>query len=75
MEIENKIIDVLNKIRPFLNSDGGDVTFEKYENGIVYVKLTGACGHCAMANMTLKNMIEETLTMEIPEVISVENIN
>lgn len=75
MEIEKKIIEVLNKIRPFLNSDGGDVEFVKFENGIVYVKLQGACGHCPMATVTLKNMIEDTLIMEIEEVEKVENIN
>ena len=75
MEIEKKIIEVLNKIRPFLNSDGGDVEFVKFENGIVYVKLQGACGHCPMATVTLKNMIEDTLIMEVEEVERVENIN
>lgn len=75
MEIEKKIIEVLNKIRPFLNSDGGDVEFVKFENGIVYVKLQGACGHCPMATVTLKNMIEDTLIMEVEEVEKVENIN
>lgn len=75
MDIEKKIKDVLTKIRPFLNNDGGDIEFVRFENGIVYVTLIGSCGHCPMAQVTLKNMVEETLTMEIPEVIQVININ
>lgn len=75
MEIENKINEVLSKIKPFLNSDGGDVEFIKYEEGVVYVKLLGACGHCSFANETLKSTIEDALVSEIPEVIKVINID
>lgn len=72
--IDNKIIEVLNKIKPFLNNDGGDVKFVKYEDGIVYVKLLGACSGCPMADSTIKDMIEYTLTFEIPEVKQVVNM-
>lgn len=74
MSIENKIIEVLNKIKPFLNDDGGDLEFIKFEDGIVYVKLLGACEGCAMADNTIKDMVEYTLTFEIPEVKEVRNI-
>lgn len=73
-EIEEKIIEILNKIKPFLNNDGGDVEFIKYENGIVYVKLLGACIDCPMADNTVKEMIEYTITFEIPEVKEVVNV-
>lgn len=74
MNIENKIIEVLNKIKPFLNDDGGDLEFVKFEDGIVYVKLLGACIDCAMADNTIKDMVEYTLAFEIPEVKEVRNI-
>lgn len=73
--MEEKIKEVLNKIRPFLKSDGGDVELIKYEDGIVYVKLLGSCGHCPYANATIETTIEKALTSEIPEVIKVVNIN
>ncbi|MDD2469403.1 MAG: NifU family protein [Bacilli bacterium] len=75
MELENKIKEVLNTIRPFLMSDGGDVEFVRFEDGIVYVKLLGACRHCALADMTLESMVEEALIFEIPEVIKVVSVN
>ena len=73
-EIEKKIIEILNKIKPFLNNDGGDVEFVKFEDGIVYVKLLGACADCALADNTIKDMVEYTLTFEIPEVKEVVNV-
>ncbi len=73
--MKEKIEEVLNKIRPFLQSDGGDVQFIKYEDGIVYVKLLGTCSHCPHANATLETTIESSLTAEIPEVVKVVNID
>ena len=73
MEIENKIKGVLDRIRPYLQSDGGDVIFKKYENGVVYVKLTGACSDCPLVDNTLESGIEEAILNEIPEVIKVVN--
>ena len=60
-QIEEKIKEILSKIKPFLNNDGGDVEFIKYEDGIVYVKLLGACIDCPMADNTIKEMIEYTI--------------
>lgn len=74
MEIENKIKAVINTIRPFLMSDGGDVEFVSFEDGVVYVKLLGACSSCPAADMTLEGMVQEALTFEIPEVIKVVKV-
>lgn len=66
---------ILNKIRPFLIGDGGDVEFVKYEDGIVYVKLIGACAECEFGDSEIKDTVESILTSEIPEVIEVRNID
>ena len=73
MEIENKIKNVLERLRPYLQNDGGDIIFNKYENGVVYVKLTGACSNCPLVDNTLESGIEEAIINEIPEVIKVVN--
>lgn len=72
--IENKIIAIIDKLRPFLISDGGNLEFIKYENNIVYVKLLGACAECNMMDITLKDGIEQLIINEIPEVKEVINI-
>lgn len=74
-ETEKKIIEVIDKIRPFLISDGGDIEFVKFEDGIVYVKLLGHCSNCLMMDVTLNDGIEMALVNEIPEVVEVRNIN
>lgn len=73
-EIELKIISVIDKIKPFIISDGGNLEFIKYENNIVYVKLSGACAECPMMDVTLKDGIEELIINEIPDVKEVRNI-
>ncbi len=73
-EIEKKIIEVIDKIRPFLISDGGNIEFVKYEDGIAYVKMLGHCADCPMIDMTLKDGVEIAITSEIPEVIEVRNV-
>ena len=75
MNTEEQVIDVINRIRPYLNSDGGDVEFVKFENGIVYVKLVGACAGCAMQDATLKDGLEALLLEEVPGVIEVVNVS
>lgn len=72
--IKLRIIAIIDKIRPFLINDGGNLEFVKYENNIVYVKLLGACADCAMMDITLKDGIEELIINEIPEVKEVVNI-
>ncbi|MFA5602779.1 MAG: NifU family protein [Bacilli bacterium] len=73
-ELEEKVIEVLDKIKPYLQKDGGDVEFVKVEKDTVYVRVLGACVNCAMFEMTLKNGIELALTSEIPEIKKVINI-
>ena len=74
-ETELKIIALIDNIRPFLISDGGNLEFVKYENNIVYVRLMGACRDCAMIDITLKDGIEELIVNEIPEVKEVINLD
>ncbi len=69
-----KIQAVLDEIRPALQADGGDVEFIDYNDGIVTVRMQGACGSCPMSVMTLKQGIEARMKERIPEVISVEQI-
>ena len=64
----------LGKIRPALQADGGDVELVDVEGGVVKVRLTGACGGCPMATITLKNGIEAHLKREIPSVDRVESV-
>ena len=68
MDIEKRIIEEIDKLRPYLQSDGGNIEFVKFEDGNVYVKLTGACAGCSLIDYTLKDGIEEILVSEIPEV-------
>ena len=73
MKTEEKIKKALDKIRPYLINDGGDVVFKRYENGVVYVSLTGACSNCPLIDNTLENGIEEAIINEVPEVVKVVN--
>ena len=69
--MKEKVQAVLNKIRPMLQADGGDVELVDVEDGVVRVRLQGACVGCPMSQMTLKNGIERLLKNDIPEVQSV----
>lgn len=72
--MKEKVQAALNKIRPALQKDGGDVELiDISEDGIVKVRLQGACAGCPMSQMTLKNGIERVLMQEVPEVKSVES--
>ncbi len=66
--MRDKVEEVLDKIRPQLMMDGGNVELVEVNGGTVKVKLTGACGGCPMATITLKMGIEKTLKQEIPEI-------
>ncbi len=66
--MKEKVEEVLAKIRPMLERDGGNVELVNVNDGTVEVRLTGACGGCPMATMTLKMGIEQLLKQEIPEV-------
>jgi len=66
--MRDKVEAALNKIRPSLVADGGNVELIDVNDGVVKIKLTGACAGCPMATMTLKSGIERILKQEIPEV-------
>ena len=72
--LEKKVKEVLNQLRPYLNSDGGDLEFIKYEDGIVYIKLIGACGSCPHRNETIKDGLLKSLQSKIPEVEDIINV-
>lgn len=74
MDITDKIIKLIDDLRPFLVSDGGDIQFVKFEEGIVYVRMLGACSNCAMVDFTIKDGVEAILVNEIPEVKQVIQI-
>lgn len=72
---EEMIIAVLDKIRPFLISDGGNVEFVKYEDDIVYIKMLGACVGCPLIDNTLEDGIETVLKQEVPSIKKVVNLS
>jgi Fe-S cluster biogenesis protein NfuA len=73
--LEDKVKAALEDVRPSLQADGGDVEFVSLsDDGIVQVKLTGACGSCPMATMTLKMGIERYLRDNVPEVKEVVGV-
>lgn len=73
--IEQKVIAVINQLRPYLQGDGGDLEYvEMTDENVVKVKLQGACGSCPHAKLTLKQGVEATLKKYIPEVKSVEDV-
>lgn len=74
MKAEEKIKEILEKLRPFLISDGGNLEYVKYENNIVYIRLMGACANCQMLDYTLKDGIEAAIQEEVPEVLEVVDI-
>ena len=74
MTEQEKIEAVLNKIRPSLQADGGDIQLVSVKDGIVSVKLQGHCAGCPMSQMTIKNGVERILKSQIPEVKEVVSV-
>lgn len=73
--MKTRVQEVLNKVRPALQADGGDVELvDVTDDGVVSVRLTGACGSCPMSTMTLKMGIERTLKEQIPEIKEVVQV-
>ncbi len=72
--IEEQIKKILNRIRPYLNSEGGDLEYLGFKEGIVYIRMLGACMDCGALDSTLKDGIEALLVENIPEVIEVKNL-
>lgn len=69
-----QVEEVINKLRPFLQRDGGDVELVDVEDGIVKLRLMGACGSCPSSTITLKAGIERALLEEVPGVVEVEQV-
>jgi len=75
-ELENKVKNVIDQIRPYLQADGGDIRFlELTDENVVNVELQGSCGSCPFSRMTLKNGVEEAVKRALPEIQSVEAVN
>ena len=72
--MKEKVEMALAKIRPALQADGGNIELIDVIDGVVRVKLTGACGACPMSQMTLKMGVEKALKKEVPEVNRVESV-
>ena len=75
MTDEDKIKEIIEKLRPFLIGDGGDIEFVKYEDSIVYIKMLGACVGCSLIDYTLKDGVEAAIKEEVPSVKKVVNIS
>ena len=73
--MEEKIIELTEKLRPYLNMDGGDIEFIKYEDGYVYIRLIGACSDCIYQDSTINDGILTFYQSEIPEIQGVINVN
>lgn len=71
---QTKIIEIINQLRPYLNSDGGDIEFIKYEDNYVYVKLYGACAACMFQDYTIQDNIYEAIKEIVPACKGVINI-
>lgn len=75
-ELLQKVQNVLDQVRPYLQQDGGDISFvELTEDNTVNVELHGACGSCPYSTMTLKNGVEATLKKALPEIKEVVAVN
>lgn len=73
-EIIKQVKKVIKKLRPYLNDDGGDLDFVSFSDGIVYVRLLGACMGCSSSDDTIKNSVEAMMLEEVPGVIGVEKV-
>ena len=71
-DIETKIKNIITSIRPYIQRDGGDIEYVRFEDGIVFVRLTGACVGCQFSDVTLYQGLESVLVEEVPGVIGVE---
>lgn len=74
LTLEERVQEILDKLRPYIQRDGGDVELVEIEDGIVRVRLLGACGSCPSSTITLKAGIERALMEEISEVREVEQV-
>lgn len=73
-QLQDRVADIIAEIRPFIQSDGGDIELLKIEDNIVYVHLSGACIGCPSSMVTLKQGVEVRIKEDIPEIESVEMV-
>ncbi len=71
---EEKIKEMIENIRPYLNMDGGDIEYVKYEDNYVYIKLTGACTNCLLQDNTINDGLLNMFQEEMPEIKGIINI-
>jgi Fe-S cluster biogenesis protein NfuA len=74
-DVESQIKGVIEKIRPFIQRDGGDIAFDHYADGVVYLKMKGACVGCSAVDSTIGDGVEIILQEEVPEVVRVEVVD
>lgn len=72
--MEEKIKELIDDLRIYLNIDGGDIEFIKYEDNILYVKLIGNCAHCMLQDQTLNENLLQTIKEEVPEIKEIINV-
>ena len=70
--MEEKVLEVINELRPFLMNDGGNIELVKIEDNVVYLEFQGACKHCSMQNITFKDGIEKLILEKVPEIKEVK---
>lgn len=75
IEMEEKVKEIIDELRPFLMNDGGNIELIKIEDNIVYVTLQGACRGCALIDYTFKDGIEKTIKEQVPEVKEVRLVD
>lgn len=75
MDTEGRILEALEKVRPYLQEDGGDIQLVEINIPIVKVKLLGACEHCDLSTMTMKIGVEEIIKKSVPEITEVISVN
>lgn len=74
-EIEKKVLEALDSIRPFLNNDGGDIELVEIKDNVVYVRLLGNCLGCSISTSTMKLGVENTIKQYVPSIESVVNLS
>ena len=72
--LRKRVEEALNKVRPGLKSEGGDIELIDIKDTVVYVKLKGTCSTCQMSTLTMKNWVESSIKKEIPEITSVQAV-
>ena len=73
--MKEKITEVLERVRPYLINDGGDIEYVDYKDGVCYLRFLGHCANCSLMMVTLNDGIKDALINEIPEIIDVKLVN